>query len=188
MHRFISLAFVGSLVLSACGGGGSDGAGGGGGGGGSTTASASGTGAAATTATGSGGAEKCDDPCNDLPLPAQVSKTADPGPPPAFTGGEIPDGTYVVTSIVNFGTTTPGPTKAQEAYRFSAGKIEVAVASTEDPEVHFCGTYSTSGNKVKFELACPLAFTVELGYSCDGTTFAFEHGSNPGEVAFATKQ
>ncbi len=124
--------------------------------------------------------------CNSLTLPATVTKTANPAARPDFTGGAIVDGTYKVTSVVDFGTSTPGGTTVQEVYRFASNTVESAVASSEMAEMHFCGTYTTSGNMITFNLTCPQTRSVTLTYTMSGTTFSFQHGSDQNEVAFAT--
>jgi hypothetical protein len=149
--------------------------------GGTTASTSTGT---ATSGTGGGGAG----PCNELALPPVVTKTADPAALPAFTGGVIADGTYAVTSIVTYGTTTPGGTTVQEVYELIGGAARTAVASSEMAEVHYAGTYTTAGNVLTYAVTCPITAMVPLQYTATPTTLAFQHGSDPNEVAYATKQ
>lgn len=130
----------------------------------------------------------CQTICNTLALPAVVTKTANPAPRPAFTGGAITDGTYGVTAIVTYGTSTPGGTTVQEAYKFAAGSIETAIDSSEQAEMHFCGTYTSAANMVTFNVTCPMTRSITLEYTATSTTFAFQHGSDQNEVATATRQ
>lgn len=139
---------------------------------------------AATLDAPSGG---CATMCNTLALPAAVTKTADAAARPAFTGGAIVDGTYTVTSVVDYGTTTPGGTTVRETYRFAGTTIETVVASSDEPTAaHYCGTFTTAGNKITYNLTCPMTRSITLDYTISGTTFSFQHGSNQNEVANAT--
>ena len=133
-------------------------------------------------------AGECPALCNTLTLPAVVTKTANPAARPPFTGGTIADGTYAVTSVVDYGTTTPGGVTVQEIYRFTGTTIEVAVASSESAEMHHCGTFSTAANTITFDVTCPQTRSIDLEYTATANTFVFQHGSNMNEVAFATKQ
>ncbi len=126
--------------------------------------------------------------CNTLALPAVVMKTANPAARPPFTGGTIADGTYAVTSVVDYGTTMPGGVTVQEIYRFTGTTIETAVASSEAAEMHFCGTFSTAANIITFDVTCPQTRSIDLEYTATANTFVFQHGSNMNEVASATKQ
>jgi hypothetical protein len=128
----------------------------------------------------------CTVPCNTLALPTVVSKTADAASRPAFTGGAIVDGTYKVTSVVTYGTATPGGTTLQEVYRFAGNTVESGVASSEMAEMHFCGTFTTAANMITFNLTCPTTGSITLEYTMAGSTYSFQHGSNQNEVAFAT--
>ncbi|MBS1123538.1 MAG: hypothetical protein H6Q90_5766 [Deltaproteobacteria bacterium] len=130
----------------------------------------------------------CQAICNTLTLPAVVTKTANPAPRPAFTGGAITDGTYGVTAIVTYGTTTPGGVTVQETYKFAGGSIETAIDSSEAAEMRFCGTYTTAANMVTFNVTCPLTRSISLEYTATSTTFAFQHGSDQNEVATAVRQ
>ena len=107
---------------------------------------------------------------------------------PAFTGGSLEDGTYVVTTVVDYGTTTPGGTSVQEVYEFIGGVVHTAVASSEKSEEHFAGSYTTSGSMLSFAITCPFMGAISLGYTATPTAIAFQHGSDPNEVAYATKQ
>ena len=133
-------------------------------------------------------AGSCQPICNALALPAVVTKTARATARPAFTGGAIADGTYAVTAVIDYGTTTPGGTTVQEIYRFAGGAIETAIASSEMAETHFCGSYTTAANLVTFDITCPLTRSISLQYTATPTTFEFQHGSDQNEVATATKQ
>jgi hypothetical protein len=130
----------------------------------------------------------CQAICNALALPGVVTKTANPAPRPAFTGGAITDGTYAVTAVVDYGTSTPGGTTLQEVYKFAGGSIETAIASSEQAEMHFCGTYTTAANIITFNVTCPVTRSIDLQYTATATTFAFQHGSDQNEVATATRQ
>jgi hypothetical protein len=124
--------------------------------------------------------------CNALALPTVVTKTANAAARPAFTGGPIVDGTYKVTSVVTYGTATPGGTTVQEVYRFAGNTVESGVASSEMAETHFCGTFTTSANMITFNLTCPATRSITLQYTMAGSTYSFQHGSDQNEVAFAT--
>jgi hypothetical protein len=130
----------------------------------------------------------CQAICNTLALPAVVTKTANPAARPAFTGGAITDGTYGVTAVVTYGTTTPGGVSVQEVYKFAGGSIETAIDSSEAAEMHFCGTYTTAANVVTFNVTCPLTRSIDIQYTATPTAFTFQHGSDQNEVATATKQ
>lgn len=147
------------------------------------------------TACGSGGgssspdgAGACPAVCNTLALPAVVMKTADPAPRPAFTGGAIADGTYDVNAVVRYGSSSPGGVTVQESYRFAAGAIESAIDSSEASEMHYCGSYTTTGNTITLDVTCPTTASITLLYTADATSFTFQHGSDQNEVATAVKQ
>ncbi|MDB4960701.1 MAG: hypothetical protein JWP01_700 [Myxococcales bacterium] len=163
MHRTASISLTVLLTLAACSG--DDGG---------------------TTVDGS--TAGCQAICNTLALPAVVTKTANPAPRPAFTGGTITDGTYAVTAVVDYGTSTPGGTTLQEIYKFTGGSIETAIASSEMAETHFCGTYTTAANVITLAVTCPMTRSIDLQYTATATTFSFQHGSDQNEVATATRQ
>lgn len=155
-------------------------------GGGATSSTGSGGTTGSTSSAGTGGAGG--GTCNALPLPPVVNKTANAAALPAFTGGTIEDGTYVVTSVVDYGTSTPGGTSLQEVYELIGGVAHSAVASSEMAESHFAGTYKTTGNMLSYSITCPLMGSVSMAYTATPTTLAFQHGSDPNEVAYAMKQ
>lgn len=165
---------------------------------GGTTSTSTGAGGGTTSSTGSGGATGSTSStgttgagggaCNALVLPPVVKKTANAAALPAFTGGALADGTYVVTSVVDYGTTTPGGTSVQEVYEFVGGVVHTAVASSEKGEQRFAGTYTTSGNMISFAITCPMMGGISLAYTATPTMLAFQHGSDPNEVAHAMKQ
>jgi hypothetical protein len=121
-------------------------------------------------------------------LPPVVSKTADAAARPAFTGGEVADGLYFVTSVVDYDSATPGGTTVQEAYLFEGNSIKTVVASSEQAEAHYAGTFSVADNDVSFMIACPIVATVSFEYSVDGDVIALQHGSDMNEVAYLEKQ
>jgi hypothetical protein len=190
MHRSglgsVLVCFLGMAACSSTDTTGSTGSTSGGAGGGATSSTGSGetsgSSSSATTAGAGGGA------CNALALPPVVKKTADPAALPAFTGGPIADGTYVVTSVVDYGTSTPGGTSLQEIYELVGGVAHSAIASSEMAETHFAGTYATTMSTLSYSLTCPGPFSVSMSYTATPTTLAFQHGSDPNEVAYAMKQ
>jgi hypothetical protein len=138
----------------------------------------------------------CVQPANPAPV---VTQTAVCGPPAPFTGGTITDGTYYVTSAVNYregdASCTPGdPTQA--TFIVSGGMVSYVTGQhSTDAGVGtswYVGPYSTSGSSFIFGAPCadggvPIATT--LAYTATPTTLTMGLTVSEGvDVGTLTKQ
>jgi hypothetical protein len=130
----------------------------------------------------------CTGSCNTFPNVSQtVMRTVDSGPTPAMTGGNLADGTYVVTSIVQYnGDVTPFSLAETSVI---AGNLDAWVASTNgNPEVRYTTTYVANNNQLALSFCCPTPGNLTILYTTDGTTISHIDPANPNRVITYTRQ
>jgi hypothetical protein len=130
----------------------------------------------------------CTGICNTFDNVSQtVTRTVDQGSPPTMTGGTIVDGTYVVTSIVQYnGDVTPYSLKETSVI---GGNMDAWVAETNGmAAVRYTTTFTTTSNQMAFTFCCPIALNLTILYTTDGTTLSHIDSSNPNRVITYTRR
>ena len=130
----------------------------------------------------------CSGVCNTFDNISQtVSATVTQGPPPAMTGGTVVDGTYVVTSIVQYnGDMTPF-TLAETSV--IGGNMDAWVSSTNgQAPVRYTTTFTTNNNQLAFTFCCPAAGNLTIFYTTDATTLSHVDPANPNRIITYTRQ
>ncbi len=130
------------------------------------------------------GIGNCDAAAN---VAQQLASTADPGPPPAMTGGTIVDGTYAQTAHVYYENDANSSNDA-ETLVFANGTVKQIASDNGGPDQIVGGTVTTSGNALTFTLVCPQALTIDGTYTATDTTFTFIRSDDPDRVVTFTKQ
>jgi hypothetical protein len=172
MKRLAMGLLIGALGLGAgCGSGES---GGGAGSGGHGGAGGSGAGGGSSGSGGSGGAGSCNTLAN---IGTDVPVTTDPGPAPAMTGGTIVDGTYVLTSQVNYAGATLGSGALKQTFVITGNTVQVVQSGMGGPDEHSTIIQIPSGNQLTFTYSCPTARTLTVPYTATPTTFAYDLGN-----------
>ena len=93
--------------------------------------------------------------CNDLlQKGSPVTQTGSSGPVPAFTGGTIADGTYVMTKWIAYGGKAPSPTPVRETILIK-GSVWQIVADTGAFTIRSNAAVSTSGTTINYVPSCP---------------------------------
>jgi len=130
----------------------------------------------------------CMAPCNTFDNIAQtITRTVDPGSPPTMTGGNLVDGTYVTTSIVQYNGDTTTYTLAETSV--ISGNMDAWVASTNgNPPVRYTTTFTTTNNQMAFTLCCPTPGNLTISYTTDGTTISHVDPANPNRIITYTRQ
>lgn len=119
-----------------------------------------------------------------------VSKTSDPGPVPAFTGGTILDGTYVLTAVIDYNGHS-GSTVSTETLILSAGGTHLEETATEvssgvSKEQRNTATLSASGSALTIGVTCPATVSLPAKFTATATDFRFLV-DDPNEVHVFTK-
>ena len=130
----------------------------------------------------------CVAPCNTFDNIAQtITRTVDPGSPPTMTGGNLADGTYVTTSIVQYNGDTTAYTLAETSV--ISGNMDAWVASTNgQAPVRYTTTFTTTNNQMAFTLCCPFPGNLTILYTTDGTTISHVDPANPNRIITYTRQ
>jgi hypothetical protein len=111
----------------------------------------------------------------------------DSDPTPTMTGGTIVEGTYVVTSIVQYNDDST-PYSLSETSVIT-GNFDAWVASTNGgAEVRYTTTYTTNNNQLAFNVCCPSFFNLTILYTTNGTTISYIDPANPNRVITFTRQ
>jgi hypothetical protein len=130
----------------------------------------------------------CGGACNTFPnISPPITRTVVQGSPPTMTGGTIVDGTYLVTSIIQYnGDSTPYSLSETSVI---GGNIDAWVASTNgQPPVRFTTTFTTTNNQMAFTFCCPTAGNLTISYTTDGATLSHIDAANPNRVITYTRQ
>jgi len=113
----------------------------------------------------------------------KITASASSKPLPKGTGGKIEPGTYILTSATIMGITDPAEAELAKllsfkySRRFSADgtyadrRTSLSPFPENETDVHYRGTYTTSGRTINFDQKCPLpAFPGDFySYTMDGT-------------------
>ena len=130
----------------------------------------------------------CTGNCNTFANISQtITRTVDSDPTPTMTGGNLVDGTYVVTAIVHYNGDMSPFSLAETSV--IAGNFDAWVASTNgNPEVRYTTTFTTTNNQLAFSFCCPTAFNLTILYTTDGNTISHIDPGNPNRVITYTRQ
>jgi hypothetical protein len=159
---WLAVAF---MMASGCG----DGAmtapsGTGGSGGGGSTGSAG--------STGGGGSSGL---CNTLAnVGTDVPVTTNAGAVPTMTGGQIADGTYVLTSqVVYAGGSTAGLGPLKQTFVIAGNTVQVVQKGQDNVDEHQTIQLDPSGTQLNFAYSCPTpGAKIDGPYTATATTFS----------------
>jgi hypothetical protein len=108
------------------------------------------------------------------------------GPPPMMTGGNIVDGTYVATTVVQYnGDTAP--------YVFSetsiiSGNDDAWVSTINGMTARYMTSFTVNGNQMAFAICCPNSSNVTISYTTNGNTLTHIDPANANRVITYTRQ
>ncbi len=111
------------------------------------------------------------------------------GTPDAPTGGTIVDGTYVATSVSNYGFGTTGPlgNPIRQTWVISGGNTIQGVDRSEksgDPDRSYTLSFTTSGTGYTQSMKCPSANSLPLlSFTATATGFTLFQSSGSYSVA-----
>jgi len=130
----------------------------------------------------------CTGSCNTFAnISPTITRTVTSGPMPTMTGGNLVDGTYIVTSIVHYnGDSSPFSLSETSVI---TGNLDAWVSSTNgNPEVRYTTTYVATNNQLAFSFCCPIGGNLTILYTTDGTTLSHIDVGNPNRVITYTRQ
>lgn len=126
--------------------------------------------------------------CNTIAnVGAVVNETTDPGALPTMTGGSLVDGTYVMTSHVEYGTTSTSTGTHKATFQVSGGNVQLVVSDNGAPDSHVDLTLTLSGNQYSFASTCPAGWNESGTFTATPTTWATVKTGSSTVVTF-TKQ
>jgi hypothetical protein len=130
----------------------------------------------------------CSGSCNTFDnISPTITRTVNQGLPPAMTGGTIVDGTYVVSSIVQYNGDATSYSLAETSV--ITGNFDAWVASTNGQlPVRYTTTFTTVGNQLMLSVCCPAPGSLTISYTTDGTTLAHVDPLNSNRVITYTRQ
>ena len=160
---------VAFMIASGCGDGSMTAPSGTGGSGGSTGSGGSMGGG------GSGGSGLCNTLAN---VGTEVPVTTNAGAAPTMTGGQIADGTYVLTSqVVYAGRSTAGLGSLKQTFVIAGNTVQVVQSGEGGPDEHQTIQLDPSGGKLNFAYSCPTPGNrLDGPYTATATTFAYDFG------------
>ena len=129
--------------------------------------------------------------CNAVPNAASiVVTTEDPATLPAFSGGALVDGTYLLTSATSYGGAGAGGQRQRITFVFANGTLQLvqdAPGCVDAPSG--TATYTTTGATLALTLTCPVAGTQPAQYTATPTSFVYSTDTGTrGLVFMFTKQ
>jgi hypothetical protein len=130
----------------------------------------------------------CSGSCNTFADIGQtITRTVDSGPPPVMTGGNIVDGTYVATDIVQYNGDNTMFSLSETS--IISGNLDAWVSSTNgQAPVRYTTTFTTSNNQMAFTFCCPATGNLTITYTTDGMTISNVDPANPNRVITYTRQ
>ena len=139
-----------------------------------TTSDAASTTDGATTSDASTATDGASGDCNTLTnVGTVVSETTNASALPAMTGGTIVDGTYVLSSAVEYAGSTADTKTHKRTLKISGTTIQIVNSDNGGPDVHATLSIAPSGNKMNETMTCPVAGAVTQGaYTATATTLA----------------
>lgn len=143
---------------------------------------------AASDGSSTDAASACTGSCNTLTnLGATVVRTVDAGTVPAMTGGQLQDGVYVLTAIVQYNNDNTAYSLKQTS-KFT-GNVDTWVSSINGAaEAHYTATVAAASNQLNLTLCCPTTASLSVSYTATATTFQNVDPQNPNRVFTFTKQ
>jgi len=130
----------------------------------------------------------CGGACNAITdIGLTITRTVQSGPPPMMTGGNIVDGTYVATAVVQYNGD-------MSAYVFSetsiiSGNYDAWVSTINGQTTRVMTTWTTmGGNQMTFDICCPNSSSVTILYTTSGNTLTHIDPANPNRVITYTRQ
>jgi hypothetical protein len=113
------------------------------------------------------GAPGCDAPCNQLDLPsAAATIESGSGSPPAATGGSITDGSYVLTSVLDYNPNDGLVGESTLSLMVVAGGIIQSISLDFKGSLErTSASYRTSGTTITQTGTCGFSQQVTQGYS-----------------------
>lgn len=168
MKRSLSHSLVGTLavlLLVAVGCGGEDE-------GGSSNSNSNGNGSGIT----------CDPFTNEG---EPVTPETHDDPVPTLSGGELLDGTYVLTAWDQYAGSSNGSVH-QETFVFAEGSWK-HIGTKDGAVIVRAGTFSTSGSTLTLNAECPQTGSLVVQYTATPTSFAFTPPDDADRVQSYTK-
>jgi hypothetical protein len=130
----------------------------------------------------------CSGTCNNInDIGSTITRTVVSGPPPVMTGGNIVDGTYVATAVVQYNGD-------MSAYDFSetsiiSGNDDAWVSTINGQTTRVMSTWTRmNGNQMTFDICCPNSMNVTILYTTSGNTLTHIDPANPNRVITYTRQ
>src|SRR5262245_14062248 len=145
-------------AAGASGASGAAGAGGRGGGAGTAVAGSGGAAGAGGAAGGAGTAVACNAIADDTPA---IRENMGGGALPAFTGGTIPDGTYVLVERYDFVSSCNCLVHGKMVVSRGGQTIRTLLRTEPAAAERQSGTMSISGNAMNWDFTCPTTTTVQ---------------------------
>jgi hypothetical protein len=141
---------------------------------GSSMTMPSGTGGSAGSGSGGRGGGG---PCNTLAnVGTDVPVTTNAGAAPTMTGGQILDGTYVLTSqVVYAGKSTAGLGVLKQTFVIAGNIVQTVLSGDGGPNEHQTIQLDPSGAQLNFAYTCPTPGNKLDGpYTATATTFTYD--------------
>jgi hypothetical protein len=129
--------------------------------------------------------------CHDRPSLGQtILSTTDPGPAPSMTGGAVQDGTYVLTSAVEYFDgpipTDYIPQRVNATWVIRGGSVEVVSPLASAAEMRMTETITSysadengTPNRMNLKPVCPSAGAAEVALEYTATATEFSHHLGP---------
>jgi hypothetical protein len=130
----------------------------------------------------------CGGGCNTFAnISPVVSRTVEQGDTPMMTGGAIVDGTYIVSSVVQYNGDMSLYSLAETS--IIAGNVDAWVSSINGGvSMRYTTTYTTTNNQMAFDICCPTGGSLTILYTSNGTTLSHVDPANPNRVITYTRQ
>jgi len=130
----------------------------------------------------------CGGTCNTIiDIGQTITRTVENGPPPMMTGGNIVDGTYVATAVVQYNGD-------MSTYVFSetsiiSGNYDAWVSTINGQTTRYMTTWTTTNvNQMTFDICCPTSADITILYTTTGNTLTHIDPANPNRVITYTRQ
>jgi hypothetical protein len=104
-----------------------------------------------------------------------------------MTGGNIIDGTYVATEVVQYNGDMSAYTIAETSV--IAGNMDAWVSSVNgQTTTRVTSTFTTTSNQMSFTFCCPTGGNLSITYKIDGDKLSHIDPANPNRVIVYTRQ
>lgn len=102
-----------------------------------------------------GGSQEPTPICGGVLNTAQIaSLKADPSPPPMLTGGTVVDGTYLLTSVTQYGRATPAGGAHRQTILLRGTSLQ-SVDEVNGSATQFSAQWTTQGGAYSMTITCP---------------------------------